>query len=66
MKNKIVILLTCICLSCSSDDDSPSFDMNLLYGTWYFENLCKPQNNISFDKQGTVIWQYSNNEDCKI
>lgn len=45
-----------ILISCSSDDDnSPSFDVELLYDRWNFRDLCPDQNNLVLEEDGTFI-----------
>lgn len=51
-----------ILTSCSSDDDnSPSFDVELLYGHWNFRQGCPDQNNIVLQEDGTFILTRSGN-----
>jgi len=53
------LLLTLI--SCSSDDDSPSFNVELLYDQWNFPNSCPDQNNLVFQEDGMFILTRSGN-----
>jgi hypothetical protein len=55
----LIIPLTLI--SCSSDDDSPSFDVNLLYDQWNFRNVCPDQNNLVLFEDGNYTLTESGN-----
>ncbi|MEO1031782.1 MAG: lipocalin family protein [Bacteroidota bacterium] len=48
-------------LSCSSDDNEASIDMDLLSGQWFRTNSCPDQNNMVFNADGTYVYTYSGN-----
>lgn len=56
---KLLLLITVfvIIISCSSDDNETSLNINLLYGTWNrdSEYLCPNQNNITFNEDDTYV-----------
>lgn len=47
--------------SCSSDDDSPSFDVELLYDQWNFNYGCPDQNNLVLNEDGSYAITQSGN-----
>jgi len=55
------ISLFLILCSCSSDDDSPVFDVELLYDQWYFNYGCPDQNNLVLNKDGNYAITQSGN-----
>ncbi len=65
MQKKIFVLLTFLVLfSCSSDDDGPGIDLDLLYGQWFRVGLCQSQNSLLLNSDGTYVQISSGASDC--
>jgi len=59
----ILFSLLTLCISCSSDDSNgESIDRSLLDGTWYFNDLCREQNNIVFSENVIYTLTTSGNQ----
>lgn len=70
MKKVLYLLIVFVVFSCSSNDDSdndePSFDVNLLFGQWYRIDMCNDQNSLLLNQDYTFIKNSSGNVDCSV
>ncbi|WP_425222714.1 hypothetical protein [Psychroserpens sp.] len=66
MKKIVFLFLAIALVSCSGDDDSSnsSFDLDLLYGTWFNVNLCPEYNRLIFNNNDTYSSRFSGSQDC--
>ena len=63
MKNCLLIFFLNLffIISCSSDDSNDyNFNKTLLYGKWYFQNICPSQNQLILHENGNYTRIYSN------
>ena len=64
MKKGIVLLLIIFLFNCSDDDSSTNLDLNLLHGQWYRVDLCREQNSLLLNANGTYESFSSGAIDC--
>lgn len=64
MKKGIVLLLILFVFNCSDDDSSTNLDLNLLHGQWYRVDLCREQNSLLLNSDGTYVSFSSGAIDC--